>query len=124
MQSCAPYALRWVILLVSYLFCLWGALGWAVGGFSDQFALCQAHPQPRKAVSANKLPKTAVAHIGMFNFFRQDLLAWPAYNSDVRLEIVRNITGLAVGEGLSFQRLEVSLTAGAGDWQAQGAAQA
>jgi hypothetical protein len=85
---------------------------------------CYAGPHPRKAVHSRKLPQTAVAHIEMFNFFREDLLAWPPYDADVQHEIARNIKSLEAGEVLPLEgRIEVTLTDGTGDWQAQGAAQ-
>ena len=76
-------------------------------------------------MNGSRLPKTAEAHIEMLNFFREDLLAWPPYDTDVRDEIARNIKCLVAHEVLPIDaRLEVTRTAGAGDWQARGAAQA
>ena len=82
-----------------------------------------AWPQPRDATNTRKLPKAAVAHIDMFNFFREELIAWPAYDSDVRAEIKRNLEALLVDTvpPLSGVHLEVRRTPGAGDWVANGA---
>ena len=77
--------------------------------------------QPRDAAESRKLPKTAVAHIDMLNFFREELLAWPAYDSDVRDEIKRSLAALLADEVPPLSgKLEVMRTPGAGDWMAKG----
>lgn len=71
-------------------------------------------------MALRKLPRKAVAHIEMFNFFREELLAWPAYDSDVRAEIKRILAAMLADEVLPLGALEVKLTPGAGHWVAKG----